>query len=194
MVNFNPFSAFFGSGDRPENLPFYNPLLHEPVESPAIHRRPIKRVVLISSGLLLVCLLVAIIGHNDVDFVATLPGLSLLRSKSPETLHPASRGVSAGVSEKANRQFLGQNVASFPWNNSMLSWQRTAFHFQPEENWMNGILLLLLLLLSLFLGGIESFLVYEYSSYVGLICWNDCESSNERKNKKVEWKVIRFPF
>ncbi|CAK9311075.1 unnamed protein product [Citrullus colocynthis] len=138
MVNFNPFSAFFGSGDRPENLPFYSPLLHEPVESPAIHRRPIKRVVLISSGLLLVCLLVAIIGHNDVDFVATLPGLSLLRSKSPETLHPASRGVSAGVSEKANRQFLGQNFASFPWNNSMLSWQRTAFHFQPEENWMNG--------------------------------------------------------
>jgi beta-fructofuranosidase len=21
----------------------------------------------------------------------------------------------------------------------MLSWQRTAFHFQPEENWMNGM-------------------------------------------------------
>lgn len=141
MVNFNPFSAFFGLRDPPETLPFYNPLPNEPgqpVDSPANPRRPIKRVVLISSGLLLVGLLVTIVGQNG----ANLQGLPFLRSKSPETLRPASRGVSAGVSEKANRQFLGQNVSSFPWNNSMLSWQRTAFHFQPEENWMNGNFLL----------------------------------------------------
>jgi beta-fructofuranosidase len=50
-----------------------------------------------------------------------------------------SRGVSAGVSEKANVNLKGAQVKDYPWNNSMLSWQRTAFHFQPEENWMNGM-------------------------------------------------------
>ncbi|NP_001284386.1 acid beta-fructofuranosidase-like [Cucumis melo] len=137
MVNFNPFPAFFASGHQPENLPFYSPLPGDLLEYPAFQRRPVKRTLLISSGLFLVCLLVAIIVQTNVNFVATLPGLLFLRSQSPEILRPGSRGVSAGVSEKANRHFIGQNVAYFPWNNSMLSWQRTAFHFQPEENWMN---------------------------------------------------------
>ncbi|KAI9173493.1 hypothetical protein LWI28_002181 [Acer negundo] len=49
-----------------------------------------------------------------------------------------SRGVSDGVSEKSNQKYLGTAaVSSYPWNNTMLSWQRTAFHFQPEKNWMN---------------------------------------------------------
>jgi beta-fructofuranosidase len=55
-----------------------------------------------------------------------------------------SRGVSAGVSEKSNTFLsaagnkVGGESESFPWNNTMLSWQRTSFHFQPEKNWMNG--------------------------------------------------------
>uniref|UniRef100_A0A7N0VAE6 beta-fructofuranosidase n=1 Tax=Kalanchoe fedtschenkoi TaxID=63787 RepID=A0A7N0VAE6_KALFE len=55
-----------------------------------------------------------------------------------------SRGVSAGVSEKTNNLINlklgageGECESSYPWTNSMLSWQRTAFHFQPENNWMN---------------------------------------------------------
>lgn len=40
----------------------------------------------------------------------------------------------AGVSEKRNFR----KTEPFAWNNTMLSWQRTAFHFQPEKNWMNG--------------------------------------------------------
>jgi hypothetical protein len=28
----------------------------------------------------------------------------------------------------------------FPWSNKMLQWQRTGFHFQPEKNYMNGML------------------------------------------------------
>lgn len=54
--------------------------------------------------------------------------------------YPVSRGVSSGVSEKSlNLLFAGEGGASeaFPWDNSMLSWQRTSFHFQPEKNWMN---------------------------------------------------------
>lgn len=139
MVNLNPFSAFFGSGDPPGSLPVYSPLPDEPaqtVDSPVIRRRPIKEAVLIASGLLLVGLLIAVIGQNGVVFYAKLEGSS--SSEPPEMVCPASRGVSAGVSEKANRQFVGQNISPFPWNHSMLMWQRTAFHFQPQENWMNG--------------------------------------------------------
>ncbi|XP_022969869.1 acid beta-fructofuranosidase [Cucurbita maxima] len=140
MVKLNPFSTFPATADPPQNLPFYNPLPHEPVEpveSPPIRRRPFKGGLYIFTGLLLVGLSVALICQNGLGPVAKLQGNSLLISKSPKILRPSSRGVSAGVSEKANPQFLGRRVASFPWNNSMLSWQRTAFHFQPEQNWMN---------------------------------------------------------
>jgi hypothetical protein len=54
----------------------------------------------------------------------------------------ASRGVAEGVSEKSTAPLLGAGAgAALPdlsWTNSMLAWQRTAFHFQPPKNWMNG--------------------------------------------------------
>ncbi|KAL1324805.1 acid beta-fructofuranosidase 1, vacuolar [Arachis ipaensis] len=46
------------------------------------------------------------------------------------------RGVAEGVSAKSN-SFLSETTPSYNWTNAMLSWQRTAFHFQPERNWMN---------------------------------------------------------
>ena len=52
------------------------------------------------------------------------------------TLIPKARGVAEGVSAKSN-QYLSHK-ASYNWTNAMLSWQRTAFHFQPQRNWMNG--------------------------------------------------------
>ena len=107
-------------------------------------RRPIKGLIAVVSGLLMVALLAAIIvgkDHHEVnnyDEDQNVGGLSSF-SVQPETYTQAiSRGVSAGVSEKTNRLFSGANSPAFPWNNSMLSWQRTAFHFQPEKNWMNG--------------------------------------------------------
>ncbi|KAL5728216.1 beta-fructofuranosidase [Ranunculus cassubicifolius] len=45
------------------------------------------------------------------------------------------RGVAEGVSEKSSWPVSAGE--SFPWTNSMLSWQRTAYHFQPEKNWIN---------------------------------------------------------
>ncbi|KAL4389894.1 hypothetical protein AHAS_Ahas03G0090700 [Arachis hypogaea] len=45
------------------------------------------------------------------------------------------RGVAEGVSAKSN-SFLSETTP-YNWTNAMLSWQRTAFHFQPERNWMN---------------------------------------------------------
>uniref|UniRef100_A0ACD5UCI6 Uncharacterized protein n=2 Tax=Avena sativa TaxID=4498 RepID=A0ACD5UCI6_AVESA len=51
----------------------------------------------------------------------------------------ASRGVAQGVSEKSTGPALlgGGGRGAYEWTNAMLAWQRTAFHFQPEKNWMN---------------------------------------------------------
>lgn len=49
-----------------------------------------------------------------------------------------SRGVSEGVSEKSV-QMLIEGGKDYGWTKEMLTWERTAFHFQPEKNWMNGI-------------------------------------------------------
>ncbi|CAI0385482.1 unnamed protein product [Linum tenue] len=50
------------------------------------------------------------------------------------TQPPISRGKPLGVSEKSNQQLTARD---YEWNDMMLSWQRTAFHFQPKNNWMN---------------------------------------------------------
>jgi beta-fructofuranosidase len=50
----------------------------------------------------------------------------------------ATRGVVQGVSEKSTAPALLGGGGAYDWTNVMLSWQRTAFHFQPEKNWMNG--------------------------------------------------------
>lgn len=53
----------------------------------------------------------------------------------------ASRGAAEGVSEKSTAPLLGAGdslLREYSWTNAMLAWQRTAFHFQPTENWMNG--------------------------------------------------------
>ncbi|XP_061357832.1 acid beta-fructofuranosidase-like isoform X2 [Gastrolobium bilobum] len=116
--------------------------------APAEPRRHLRELIVIFSGLLILVSFVAFNGHNrtsngqDGDLL-----LSTLTSNEEATCktvpwpiwQPVSRGVDAGVSEKSNfRLFKSSNAASFPWNNTMLSWQRTAYHFQPEKNWMNG--------------------------------------------------------
>ncbi|CAA6656196.1 unnamed protein product [Spirodela intermedia] len=63
--------------------------------------------------------------------------------RPPELRLPAvSRGPALGVSEKASGVLLGAAAPRYTWTNAMLLWQRTAFHFQPEKNWMNGSSLL----------------------------------------------------
>lgn len=48
----------------------------------------------------------------------------------------ASRGAVQGVSEKSTAPTL-LGGGAYDWTNAMLAWQRTAFHFQPQKNWMN---------------------------------------------------------
>ncbi|KAL5728215.1 beta-fructofuranosidase [Ranunculus cassubicifolius] len=43
------------------------------------------------------------------------------------------RGVAEGVSAKSSPDY-GE---PFPWTTTMLSWQRTAYHFQSAKNWMS---------------------------------------------------------
>ncbi|KAG8381496.1 hypothetical protein BUALT_Bualt06G0127900 [Buddleja alternifolia] len=64
-----------------------------------------------------------------------------LNKQNPSTrplIEPPSRGAAQGVSEKVFRRVSGGGKLSFAWTNAMLTWQRTAYHFQPEKNWMNG--------------------------------------------------------
>ncbi|KAI9076641.1 hypothetical protein K1719_041406 [Acacia pycnantha] len=108
--------------------------------------RPWKKIVFgVFCGFLIVASLVAFQCHQASSSNnnphspddSTLPETSTKAVPSSKW-RPVSRGVSAGVSEKSNKRLFGSSVReSFPWNNSMLSWQRTAFHFQPEKNWMN---------------------------------------------------------
>nr|KYP55399.1 Acid beta-fructofuranosidase [Cajanus cajan] len=103
-----------------------------------------KDLLVVLFGLLLLSSLVAFGGYR-VSNVSHDHQRSNTNSPSPTSVpsskwYPVSRGVSSGVSEKSsNKLFAVKEGASeaFPWDNSMLSWQRTAFHFQPEENWMN---------------------------------------------------------
>ncbi|XP_040986885.1 acid beta-fructofuranosidase-like [Juglans microcarpa x Juglans regia] len=119
------------------------PLLYEPRpgELDLERRWPPKRAALVVIfGFLLLALFLAILIADLNSDVHANGNVSLATSGSSmasEPLKLVSRGVSAGVSEKANRVFACVNVVSFPWNNTMLSWQRTAYHFQPEKNWMN---------------------------------------------------------
>lgn len=71
--------------------------------------------------------------QNDLTLNAPAESTNI----SAQFLEPASRGPSAGVSEKSFRLHSGVR-APFPWSNTMLTWQRTGYHFQPEKNWMNG--------------------------------------------------------
>ncbi|CAH2048056.1 unnamed protein product [Thlaspi arvense] len=99
------------------------PLSHSRSESmPETHRRrPIK--VHLAVILLLIALYVTLIVTHDGSARDTA------NEKADE-----SRVRLSGLSEKSNVQ----ETEAFPWNNTVLSWQRTAFHFQPEKNWMNG--------------------------------------------------------
>nr|AFR69121.1 vacuolar invertase [Manihot esculenta] len=130
-------------------LPISQPLHPTYTSLPDVsHRRFSKKLLFgVFSGLFLVLLFVALVidqKGSEQTFPSreneNVASLSLPKETAkPETLRPISRGVSAGVSEKASLISSGSasSEEQYPWNNSMLSWQRTAFHFQPEKNWMN---------------------------------------------------------
>lgn len=144
----NPFNKFTFYSHAMRNDSPYTPLLN------ASHDNHRRELLLIFSGLLLLASIIAFTGysasfnvrqpHADVSVSASSSSSILSDEETkPSTVSPTkvSRGVSSGVSEKSSTFLSGKVVGegeSFPWDNTMLSWQRTAFHFQPENNWMNG--------------------------------------------------------
>lgn len=130
--------------------------------------KPIKVYLTIFCGLLAVGLFAALLLGNYWSDNARIHGtqrqhgsLASSPSKRTQPLRPVSRGPAQGVSEKTSGIWAGvsrgpaqglsektsgiragvpENMLPDPWNTTMLEWQRTAFHFQPEQNWMNGII------------------------------------------------------
>ncbi|KAF7133510.1 hypothetical protein RHSIM_Rhsim09G0191800 [Rhododendron simsii] len=138
-----------------ENATPYTPLRDSAASSAAI-----KALAGIFLSLLFLSLLIVLIFNQDpqpspdeVTNENDQPTSSPLIPMSPEKLMPPSRSlaqgpsrrvaqgpsrwVAQGVSMKTFRDFSGE-LSVYPWSNAMLDWQRTAFHFQPEKNWMNG--------------------------------------------------------
>ncbi|KAE8678219.1 hypothetical protein F3Y22_tig00111427pilonHSYRG00010 [Hibiscus syriacus] len=101
--------------DLEQNSAFHAPLLHRPSAA----TRPLKGFAVV---IFLLTLIVIMTNH--------LPNTE---PSASATLQP--RGVAEGVSAKSNPSLLNQ--APFNWTNAMFSWQRSAYHFQPQKNWMN---------------------------------------------------------
>nr|DAD47848.1 TPA_asm: hypothetical protein HUJ06_017785 [Nelumbo nucifera] len=142
----NPFRSF---PDLEHVVPYSYDTLRdeeEQAEAPSGGRRRPMKVLLstLLSGILLLALVMVLTGgqRSEEEVVEVVEGNhhpSFPSSKPSRAIEPewVSRGVSEGVSEKAFRPY-SEKGDSYPWTNLMLSWQRTAYHFQPEKNWMNG--------------------------------------------------------
>lgn len=109
-------------------------LLHDR-SYPVSPRRPLKGFAVILASVLFLVSLVALILNQSQQPIDTPDNA---QGPLPSNISiPLARGVAQGVSAKSNPSFSGHEV-SYNWTNAMLSWQRTAYHFQPETNWMNG--------------------------------------------------------
>ncbi|XP_061998242.1 LOW QUALITY PROTEIN: acid beta-fructofuranosidase 1, vacuolar-like [Rosa rugosa] len=110
---------------------------------PASLRRSWKGFAVIFASVLFLLSLVGLIIHQGPQQPP-----NVMPDKQDEHHHPQSttptsettsswepRGKALGVSAKSNPPVSDE--LSYNWTNAMFSWQRTAFHFQPERNWMN---------------------------------------------------------
>lgn len=125
----------------------------DPVER---RRRESYKVILVFlSGILAFGLLVTLvkIDHNYANYKKMLLAEAELLEEEDEMIYSSekirlvttaeeARGVAEGVSPKSLSPVLlgaiNTTTPSFSWTKKMLDWQRTAFHFQPKHNWMNG--------------------------------------------------------
>ncbi|RZS27640.1 hypothetical protein BHM03_00061150 [Ensete ventricosum] len=98
---------------------------------------------------LAVLMAVLLVGIVAIDVIVRGRGPRDRTILRPTDAIPRSRGPADGVSEKSSRSGLSSSATAgvegpeeyFQWTKEMLQWQRTAFHFQPLDNWMNGPLL-----------------------------------------------------
>lgn len=113
----------------------HTPLLNQPSRVSNGHR-PLKGILVILGSIVLLVSLVALTMNHGQNYVDKLENSNIEITSFSNISKPGfPRGVAQGVSAKSNPSIL-HNV-SFDWTNAMFSWQRTAFHFQPQKNWMN---------------------------------------------------------
>lgn len=120
--------------DVPQHTNFYKPLEAQPkpADSLGVHQRPIKilSMVFISTLLLMSTLIVLVI------FTQQSPQEATNKISSPKV-------VLHGASEKSYRQFTEAEVEAYLRGNDNVSWQRTAYHFHPPNNFMCGTYILI---------------------------------------------------
>ncbi|KAK2653555.1 hypothetical protein Ddye_013411 [Dipteronia dyeriana] len=133
---------------HPPHAPYYIPLPEQPSVAgpPANLRRPFKGFALILASVIFLLSLVGLIINQSQEPLPTSPNNDNIPSSSlwlPSSKNATSfsggglpRGVAEGVSAKSNPSQFDQEV-SYNWTNAMFSWQRTSYHFQPINNWMN---------------------------------------------------------
>uniref|UniRef100_A0A7N0RD91 beta-fructofuranosidase n=1 Tax=Kalanchoe fedtschenkoi TaxID=63787 RepID=A0A7N0RD91_KALFE len=98
-------------------------------------RRPTSKLASIAPAAAFLALLAVIVIVNHGSSAWSL------HREAESVGEVGGRGRAEGVSDKSSlRPFVwddDDNVCGYNWSNAMLSWQRTAYHFQPEKNWMN---------------------------------------------------------
>lgn len=140
----NPSHTATWSTSHYEHSSYYSPLPdHSSQPSP---RRPLKGfAVIFASMIFLMSLVTLIIIQSPEPASLEKPEKGRPLSTKPTSFYNIStspvvlpRGVAEGVSAKSNPSLSGHHGVSYNWTNAMFSWQRTAYHFQPQKNWMNG--------------------------------------------------------
>ncbi|KAE8703460.1 Detected protein of confused Function [Hibiscus syriacus] len=93
-------------------------------------RRPLSGCSVIFGSVVFLILFLTLITNQS-------PGPSASPGGETEASPSARpRGIVEGVSAKSNPCVLDK--VWFNWTNAMFYWQRSAYHFQPQMNWMNG--------------------------------------------------------
>lgn len=93
------------------------------------HSRPLKGILVICGSIVFLMSLVALIISQSQSSLESSPLSNISIKECP-------RGIAQGVSPKSYPSLFLKD--SYNWTEAMFSWQRTAFHFQPQNNWMNG--------------------------------------------------------
>lgn len=105
--------------------------LHTPMLNSS--KKPSKVIIVTFASIVFLISMVALIINQSQNSFKKIEIIHVTNISSSIKL---PRGVAQGVSAKSN--LYNFHKVSYNWTNAMISWQRTAFHFQPQKNWMNG--------------------------------------------------------
>lgn len=104
--------------------------IHSDVSSPSISNHTTVFVFFSKTSIVFIMATLLVLTLGSVSVLGYHPLPEMMIDANPR----APRGVREGVSSKE----LLTSGDPFGWSNNQLQWQRTAYHFQPVKNWMNG--------------------------------------------------------